>query len=118
MFLIYANEATEAAAPAAAQRARAMQHQAVMREAGGTGVFLGADPLEPTSTATTVRAKDGRPLIIDGPYAETKEQLAGYYMLECRDLDDAIEWAKKIPWTCQDGDGCVEIRPVREISKP
>jgi hypothetical protein len=118
MFLIYSNEANEAAAPEPARRARALQHQAIMREAADRGVFLGADPLEPTSTATTLRSTDGKPVIIDGPFAETKEQLAGYYMLECRDLDEAIEWGKRIPFTCQGTDGCIEIRPVHEIHKP
>ena len=118
MFLIYSSEASEAAAPQAARRASALQHQTVMRDATARGIFIGADPLEPTTTATTVRKKDGRPLIIDGPFAETKEQLAGYYMLECRDLDEAIEWAKQIPLTCQGSDGCIEIRPVHEIHKP
>jgi len=118
MFLIYSSEASEAAAPPAARRAAALQHQTVMRDAAAKGVFIGADPLEPTTTATTVRTKEGKPLIIDGPFAETKEQLAGYYMLECRDLDEAIEWAKQIPFVCRGSDGCIEIRPVHEIHKP
>jgi hypothetical protein len=118
MFLIYSSEASEAAAPQAARRAAALQHQTVMRDAAAKGIFIGADPLEPTATATTLRTKNGRPTIIDGPFAETKEQLAGYYMLDCRDLDEAIEWAKQIPLSCQDSDGCIEIRPVHEIPKP
>jgi hypothetical protein len=56
-----------------------------------------------------------KPLILDGPFAETKEQLAGYYILDCKDLDEAIEWAKKIPTACKRGEGCVEIRPIAEI---
>jgi hypothetical protein len=56
---------------------------------------------------------DGRPVILDGPFAETKEQLAGYYILHCQDLDEAIGWAKKIPTACAGGDGCIEIRPMR-----
>ena len=80
-------------------------HQTVMRDAAAQGIFLGADPLEPTTTATTLRTKDGRPSIIDGPFAETKEQLAGYYMLDCRDLDEAIDWAKQIPFACQGSNG-------------
>jgi hypothetical protein len=56
--------------------------------------------------------QDGQALITDGPFAETKEQLAGYYILECADLDEAIEWATKIPSSCKGGEGCIEIRPL------
>ena len=60
-----------------------------------------------------MRLRDGRRLVVDGPFAETKEQLAGYYILECRDLDEAIDWAEKIPTACAGGVGSVEIRPMR-----
>jgi hypothetical protein len=55
-------------------------------------------------------------MTLDGPFAETKEQLAGYYILECNDLDEAIDWAKRIPTACQGGEGSVEIRPVEELT--
>ncbi|HUN67912.1 MAG TPA: YciI family protein, partial [Burkholderiales bacterium] len=71
----------------------------------------------PTSTATTVRLRDGRPLITDGPFAETKEQLAGYYILDCKDLDEAIEWAARIPTGCKGREGCIEIRPMPGLSR-
>jgi hypothetical protein len=87
-------------------------HGAAIAEARGKGVLLGAEPLSPTTTATTVRVEHGKPLITDGPFAETKEQLAGYYILECRDLDEAIAWAAKIPTGCKGGEGCIEIRPL------
>ena len=74
----------------------------------------GVGPLKYTSSATTVRVRDGKALVTDGPFAETKEQLAGYYILECENADDAIEWAKKIPTGCQGGEGCIEIRPIFE----
>jgi hypothetical protein len=74
--------------------------------------------LKPTATATTVRAQDGRALVLDGPFAETKEQLAGYYILECKDLDEAVEWAKRIPTSCKGESGCIEIRPVADLPKP
>ena len=61
------------------------------------GVFLGGEGLQPTSTATTVRVRDGEPLLTDGPFAETREQLGGFYLLECADLDEAVRWAAKIP---------------------
>ena len=54
----------------------------------------------------------GKPLVLDGPFAETKEQLAGYYILDCKDLDEAIAWAARIPTACKGGEGCVEIRPI------
>jgi hypothetical protein len=80
-------------------------------------VLLGAEPLKPTSTATTVRAQDGKTVIVDGPFAETKEQLAGYYILDCSDLDEAIDWAKKIPTGCKGAEGCIEIRPLEKLPR-
>ena len=91
-------------------------HGALMDEAERRKSLISAAPLEPTATATTVRVAGGRVLVSDGPFAETKEQLAGYYLLECNDLDEAIEWAGRIPTDCFGGSGCVEIRPLRAIS--
>jgi len=117
MLLIYSNErATEASSPEEQGRIAA-EHGAVMAETGKRGILNGAEPLEPTSNATTVRVQDGRVLVTDGPFAETKEQLAGYYILDCKDLDEAIEWAAKIPTACAGGTGCVEVRPIRAIPK-
>lgn len=73
------------------------------------GIKTGGQPLQPISTATTVRMRDGESLITDGPFAETKEQLAGFYVLECDNLDAAIEMAKKMPDAQY---GAIEIRPV------
>jgi len=86
-------------------------HRALIQEAQRKGVFVAAEPLAPTSTATTVRVENGKPLLTDGPFAETKEQLAGYYILDCENLDEAIEWAAKIPTACSGSQG-VEIRPM------
>lgn len=77
-----------------------------------SGHFLEGAPLLSTETATTVRVRDGGPMITDGPFAETKEQLAGFYMLEARDCNEAIRLAQKIPPVRY---GSVEIRPVREL---
>jgi hypothetical protein len=66
-------------------------------EAGAAGVILGGEGLEPTSAATTVRVRDGERVLSDGPFAETKEQLGGFYLLECGGLDEALEWAKQVP---------------------
>jgi len=82
---------------------------AFSEEAGQAGVVLGGEGLEPTSAATTVRVRDGERMLTDGPFAETKEQLGGFYLLECGSLDEAIEWASKIPGASS---GSVEVRPV------
>jgi hypothetical protein len=79
-----------------------------MREAG---VHLGGEGLQPTSTATTVKVRDGEVITTDGPFAETREQLGGYYLLDCKDLDDAIGWAARIPDATR---GSVEVRPVMD----
>lgn len=110
MLLIYSKETDAPPPPEVAEG-----HRAVMQEAASRGVLRGAEPLHPTSTATTLRIQDGKPLITDGPFAETKEQLAGYYILDCKDLDEAIAWAAKIPTGCKGAEGCIEIRPLMEI---
>lgn len=76
------------------------------------GKFLAASPLQPVSTATSVQVRQGERLVTDGPFAETREQLGGYFLVEAKDLDDAIEIAGKIPGARK---GTVEIRPVIEI---
>jgi hypothetical protein len=90
-------------------------HFAVMNDARAKGALEKAEPLANTSTATTVRIQNGAPMITDGPFAETKEQLAGYYILDCKDLDEAIAWATRIPTACGGLQGCVEVRPIQAI---
>jgi hypothetical protein len=117
MLLVYTNEqSTEAASPEEREKIMA-GHGAVMAETSERGILRGAEPLEPTRTATTVRVQNGKVLITDGPFAETKEQLAGYYLLECKDLDEALDWAAKIPSACGGGSGCIEVRPIREMQR-
>jgi hypothetical protein len=116
MLLIYTQE-TESATPEELQQVAAA-HWALMEETSRRGILLGADPLQPTATTTTVRMQNGKVLVTDGPFAETKEQLAGYYILDCKDLDEALEWAARIPTACGGAAGCVEVRPIREIRKP
>jgi hypothetical protein len=111
MMLIYSKEQSDAAAVEVQQRSYD-GHKALMEEAVRKGVFVAAEPLAPSSTATTVRTDDGKPLITDGPFAETKEQLAGYYILDCKDLDEALEWAARIPTGCKGGVGAIEVRPM------
>jgi len=77
------------------------------------GQFLGANPLHPVATATSVRVRDGKRLVTDGPFAETREQLGGYYLLDCADLDEAIRWAGKLPGSWH---GSVEVRPVVDFA--
>jgi hypothetical protein len=113
MFLIYSRENLAELSEEKLEQLRAA-HLAVMDEARSEGIFEAAEPLRPTSTATTVRMEAGKPLILDGPFAETKEQLAGYYILDCDNLDEAISWATKIPTSCKGGEGCVEIRAVAD----
>ena len=91
-------------------------HLSLMQEAERRGALIAASPLEPVSTATTVRQSGAGVLVTDGPFAETKEQLAGYYLLECANLDEAIEWAGRIPTSCLGGEGCVEVRPLRHVT--
>jgi len=76
------------------------------------GQYLAASPLHPVATATSVRVRDGKRLVTDGPFAETREQLGGYYLIDARDLDEAIAIASRIPPVSK---GTVEIRPVMEI---
>jgi hypothetical protein len=93
----------------------AAAHRAVMEEARQRGVFCAAEPLQASVTATTLRVHGGATMVTDGPFAETKEQLAGYYILDCEDLDEALAWAAWIPTACAGRIGCVEIRPIREF---
>jgi hypothetical protein len=87
------------------------EYGAFGQEAQQAGVLLGGEGLQPTSTATTVRVRDGETLLTDGPFAETREQLGGYYLVECADLDEATRWAAKIPDAKA---GSVEVRPIMD----
>ncbi|HEY2907005.1 MAG TPA: YciI family protein [Vicinamibacterales bacterium] len=78
-----------------------------------SGVLLAAEALQPVETATTVRVRNGKLSVTDGPFAETKEALAGFYLIDARDLNDAIQVAAKIPPARE---GSVEVRPIRELS--
>ena len=112
LLLIYTQEQAEVEATPAEQEAVMDAYFAFSREVREAGVMLGGEALQPTATATTVRVREGKTLTADGPFAKTKEQLGGYYMLECPNLDEAIEWAAKIPGASH---GSVEIRPLVEF---
>ena len=77
------------------------------------GVFAGGEALEPSTTATRVRVRGGKTETMDGPFAETKEQLGGYYILDCKNLDEAIEYAAMIP---VEETGTIEVRPIMDMS--
>jgi hypothetical protein len=94
------------------QEAMRDQYRAFAEDAGRRGALVGGFELDSPSTATTLRSGENGPLVTDGPFAETKEQLGGYFLLECDSLDDAIELASKIP--AAQHEGSVEVRPVLE----
>ena len=83
------------------------------QELHAKGQYLAANPLHPVSTATSVRVRAGKPLVTDGPFAETREQLGGYFLIDAKDLDQAIGIATRIPAARL---GTVEIRPVMEVA--
>lgn len=114
MMLIYSREASE---PLPAEEERRLQetHWALIDETSRRGILRAVEPLARSEAATTVRVEDGKVLITDGPFAETKEQLAGYYILDCKDLDEALEWAARVPTACRGGLGAVEVRPLLEL---
>ena len=85
------------------------QYFAFDEEVKAAEVLVGGNALQPVSTATSVRLRDGKSVVTDGPFAETKEQLGGYYLFECKDLDEALKWAAKIPSARY---GTIEVRPI------
>jgi hypothetical protein len=112
VLLIYSNEAADANMSEEESREIFQAHMEYSQELGEKGVSAGGDPLLPTSAATTVRNRDGKTLITHGPFAETTEQLGGFYIVECANIDEALEWAAKNPAVRH---GSVEVRPVMEI---
>ncbi len=107
--LIYADESHYVDATPAENAATFQAHGEFSGAAREAGVFDGGDGLQGSATATTVRVRDGERLLTDGPFAETKEQLGGFYALECKDLDEALAWAARIP---EAQFGAIEVRPV------
>lgn len=107
LLLIYADEATAEDTPENMQR-----WFSYTQELQTAGVMQGGEALQPVVTATTVRGGNGETVTTDGPFAETKEQLGGFYLVDCKDLDEAIGWAAKMPVLPR---GSVEVRPVMEF---
>lgn len=112
MLLIYSDEKADLQKSEAEQEVLLGRYYAFSEEVRANGTGQTGDALQPTATATTVRVKGGKTLTTDGPFAETKEQLGGFYILDCDNLDDAITMAAKIPAA---EDGSIEIRPVLEF---
>jgi len=109
LLTLWGDETRGANATPEEQQAEMARWDAYTTGVRDAGVFVAGEGLQPSATATTVRVDDS--LVTDGPFAETKEQLGGFYLLDCKDLDEAIAWGKKIPMT----GGSVEIRPVMQF---
>ena len=108
--LVYGSEDTWEQLSEEQRNAAYEGYMAVSRDAGAAGALVDASELESTTAATSVRVRNGEALVTDGPYADVKESLGGYYLFSCDTLDDAIGWAAKIPAASHGG--AVEIRPV------
>jgi hypothetical protein len=109
LILIYENESTAPNDPA--EFPKWMEYTENLKN---SGALRAGEALQPTATATTVRVQNGKTITTDGPFAETKEQLGGYYVVDVKDLDEAIKWAALIPSA---GRGPVEIRPIMEFGE-
>jgi hypothetical protein len=109
LMLIYSNEGCEPQGDTPEGAAHYKAYMDYSAEVTEKKVALGMNALQPVTTATTVRVRDGQTQTTDGPFAETKEQLGGYYLLDCKDLDEAISYAARIPSARY---GSIEIRPV------
>ncbi len=109
MLLIYGNEAGMQAASKSDNDKTLAAYGAYMEAMKKAGVIVGGDRLQPTASATTVRVVNGKPKMLNGPYAETKEQLGGYFMIDVPDLDAALSWASRCPGASH---GSVEVRPI------
>jgi hypothetical protein len=113
--LIYVDPAAYEGMANADEHALMQEYLTLSAEMRQAGVNEGGDPLQPVNTATTVRVRNGRTLTTDGPFAETKEHLLGFFLLNCKNLDDALAYAAKIPDARH---GSVEVRPIMELAAP
>jgi len=113
LLLIYSNEAAEGAMSPDAMKTMMTEYRAFTQSIIQGGQFKAGDALKPTSTATSVRVRDGKIAITDGPFAETREQLGGYYLIEAKDLDEATAIAARIPSA---KNGTIEVRPIMVYS--
>jgi hypothetical protein len=109
LLMIYQNEVEYAKNDAATSQKMLAEYQTFTQSIIQSGNFKAGDRLQPTTTATTVRVRDGKTLTTDGPFAETREQLGGYYLIEAKDLNAAIDIAARIPGART---GSIEVRPI------
>jgi hypothetical protein len=109
MLLIYNDEQASAALPAEDRQVRHVAYGSYTEMIKNSGVWVGGEALHPTDAATTVRVRNGKINTTDGPFAETHEQLGGYYVINAKDLDEAISLAAKIPDASK---GSIEVRPI------
>ena len=115
LLLIYSDEKAGADMSKEAMDAVMGEYMAYTEDMEKSGQMRGGDALHPTASATTVRVQNGKTITTHGPFAETKEQLGGYYLVDCKNLDEAIEWAAKCPGARA---GSIEVRPVVDFSQP
>jgi len=111
LLLIYNNENAWAAMPESERNSMFGEYMKFTEDIKASGHYRGGDALQPVHTATTVRVRNGKTQTTDGPFAETRETLGGYYMIEAKDLDEATKIAARIP-DARIGDGSIEIRPI------
>lgn len=112
MLLIYGNEAEMGSMTPEVGKARQAAYMAYTEALIQSGVLVSSNRLQPTKTATSVRIKDDKTQVLNGPYAESREQLAGYYLIDVPDMDTAISWASRCPGA---GHGTMEVRPLWEM---
>lgn len=110
--LLYSDEQGIAALPETEYKAAVNEYAAFTESIQNSGHYVAAQRLQPTHTATTIRSRNGKISTTDGPFAETKEQLGGFYLIDARDLNEAIQIASRLPATRR---GCVEVRPIWEM---
>ena len=114
LLMIYCDESADAKKSPAEQEQEMGAYFAFTKEVEQAGVMRNGEALHPSSTSTTVRVRDGKVTTTDGPFAETKEQLGGYYVVDCNNLDEAIQWASKIPHASQ---SAIEVRLIVDFSQ-
>jgi hypothetical protein len=114
ILLIYDQEAASAKMTEKQQVAVYQEYGRLVEELKAKKVYIGGNPLKPTSTAATVRLRGGKKMVTDGPFAETKEQLGGYFLVDVKDLHEAVDIAARIPGARE---GSIEVRPVQPVGQ-
>jgi hypothetical protein len=113
--MIYEDETIWQKMPKAEAQKLFDEYHAFTEDLKKSGHYIGGNPLQPTDTATSIRVRNGKMSTTDGPFAETKEQLGGYYLVEAKDLNDALHLASRIPGARL---GTIEVRPIMQITRP